>query len=96
MITFIKFYPGLLRGLRVTVLRLRNLWPSYSRSNMNLEVLVFVVGGKLKSPEKSLRSKDENQRQSQPTYDAGSGNLTRATLVGSEYMLLPLHHSLDW
>ena len=30
------------------------------------------------------RSKDENQQQTQPTYDAESGNRTRATLVGGE------------
>ena len=33
---------------------------------------------------KSSRSKDENQQQTQPTYDAESGNRTRATLVGGE------------
>ena len=27
---------------------------------------------------------DENQQQTQPTYDTGSGNRTRATLVGGE------------
>ncbi len=42
------------------------------RSNWNLEVLVFVEGGKSESPEKNHRSKDENQQQTQPTYDAGS------------------------
>ena len=30
------------------------------------------------------RSRDENQQQAQPTYDAGSGNRTRDTLVGGE------------
>ena len=33
-------------------------------------------------PEKNPRSKDENQQQTQPTYDTGTGNRTRATLVG--------------
>ena len=33
---------------------------------------------------KTSRSKDENQQQTQPTYDAKSGNRTRATLVGGE------------
>ena len=33
---------------------------------------------------KTSRSKDQNQQQTQPTYDAESGNRTRATLVGSE------------
>ena len=31
---------------------------------------------------KTSRSKDENQQQTQPTYDAEYGNQTRATLVG--------------
>ena len=31
------------------------------------------------------RSKDDNQQQTQPTYDAESGNRTGATLVGGEY-----------
>ena len=33
---------------------------------------------------KTSRSKEENQQQTQPTYDAGSGNQTRDTLVGGE------------
>ena len=33
---------------------------------------------------KTSRSKDENQQQTQPTYDAESGNQTRATLAGGE------------
>ena len=56
----------------------------YSRSNWNLEVLVFMEGGKPENLEKNPRSKDENQQQTQPTYDAGSRNRTRATLVGGE------------
>ena len=36
-------------------------------------------------PEKIFRSEDENQQQTQPTYDTESGNdRTRATLVGGE------------
>ena len=35
-------------------------------------------------PEKTPRSKDKNQQQTQPTYDAESGNQTWATLVGGE------------
>ena len=45
----------------------------------DLEVLVFVEGGKPENPDKNPRSKDENQQQTQPTYDGGSGNRTRAT-----------------
>ena len=33
---------------------------------------------------KTSRSKEENQQQIQPTYDAASGNRTRDTLVGGE------------
>ena len=54
------------------------------RSNWNLEMLVFAEGGKPEYPEKNPRSRDENQQQTQLTYDAETGNRTRATLVGSE------------
>ena len=47
-------------------------------------MLVFVEGGKPENPEKNPRSKDENQQQTQPTYDAGSRNQTQATLMGGE------------
>ena len=60
------------------------LLSTVSTSNWNLEMLVFVEGGKPENPEKNPRSRDENQQQTQPTYDAESGNRTRATLVGGE------------
>ena len=60
------------------------LLSTVSRSNWNLEMLVFVEGGKPEYPEKNPRSRDENQQQTQPTYDAETGNRTRATLVGGE------------
>ena len=41
-----------------------------SRSNWNLEMLVFAEGGKPEYPEKNSRSRDGNQQQTQPTYDA--------------------------
>ena len=44
----------------------------------------FMEGGKPENPEKNPRSKDENQQQTQPTYDNGTGNRTRATLAGGE------------
>ena len=47
-------------------------------------MLVYEEGGKPENPEKKPRSKDENQQQTQPTYDAGSVNRTRDTLVGGE------------
>ena len=40
-------------------------------------MLVFEERGKPEYPEKTSRSKDENQQQTQPTYDAESGNRTR-------------------
>ena len=46
-------------------------------------ILVFEERGKSEYPEKTSRSRVENQ-QTQPAYDAGSGNRTQATLVGGE------------
>ena len=37
-----------------------------SRSNWNLEMFVFVEGGKPEYPEKNPRSREENQQQTQP------------------------------
>ena len=55
-----------------------------SRSNWNLEVLVFEEREKPEYPErKTSKSREENQQQFQPTYDK-SGNQTWATLCGSE------------
>ena len=44
------------------------LLSTVSRSNWNLEILVFAEGGKLGYPEKSPRSRDENQQQTQNTF----------------------------
>ena len=55
-----------------------------SRSNWNLEMLVFVEGGKPENPEKNPRSGDENQQQTQLIYNVESRNRTRATLMGGE------------
>ena len=41
---------------------------------------------------KTSWSKDKNQQQTQPTYDAESGNRTRATLVGGLRGRLMLNH----
>ena len=51
---------------------------SSTDSRSNLEMLVFIEGGKPENPEKDLRSKDENQQQTQPIYDTGNGNRARA------------------
>ena len=52
-----------------------------------LEMLVFVEGEKQENQEKNPQSKDENQQQTQPTYDGGSTNLTGATLHGGRRVL---------
>ena len=44
-----------------------------SRSNWNLEILVFVEGGKPEYPEKNPWSRDEKQQQTQPTYEGVPG-----------------------
>ena len=45
----------------------------------------FLRRGENRSTRRKIsRSKDENQQQTQPTYDAETGNRTRATLVGGE------------
>ena len=38
-----------------------------------VEMLIFAEGGKLEYLEKNPRSSDENQQQTQPTYDKGKG-----------------------
>ena len=55
-----------------------------SRSNWNLEVLVFKERGKPVYPEKNSRSKGENQQQTQPTYGVDARIRTQAALGGGE------------
>ena len=51
----------------------------------------FLMRGKIWSTRrKPLGARRENQQQTQPTYDAGSGNRTQATLVGGERS--PMRH----
>ena len=52
-----------------------------SRSNWNLEALVFEERKKPEYAEKTSQSKGENQQQTQPTYGFDTGIWTRATLV---------------
>ena len=47
-------------------------------------MLGFEEGGKPESAEKFPRSKGENQQQTQSTYDTGSEDRTRDTLVVGE------------
>ena len=55
-----------------------------SRSNWNLEMLVFEERGKPEYPGENFLSREENQQQTQPTYGFESENQSRATLVGGE------------
>ena len=55
------------------------------RSNWNWECGFLRRGENRSARRKTSLSKDENQQQTQPTYDPGSGNQTRDTLVGGEY-----------
>ena len=56
----------------------------------------FSGGRKTGEPgEKPLEQGQEVQQQTQPTYDAGSGNRARATLVGRErshHCAIPVPH----
>ena len=57
------------------------------------KLLIFVEGGKLEFPDKNPRSRDENQQQTQPTYDAEyDQELNPGRIVGRQ-VLSPLHHS---
>ncbi len=64
--------------------------PTDSRLNWNLEVLVFMEGGKPENPEKNPGSKDKNQQQTQPTY--GSGPESNPGHIGGRRALSPLRH----
>ena len=47
-------------------------------------MLVFEERGKPEYPEKNLSEQSIENQQTQPTYDAGSGNRIRDTLVEGE------------
>jgi len=53
-------------------------------------MLVFMEGGKPENPEKNPRNKDNNQQQTQPTYDTGTGTRPFNYLpqAGSQAVLL--------
>ena len=51
----------------------------------NLGMLVLVEGGKPEYLEKNPWRRDENQQQTQPTYNMKSRNQTWAALVGGEW-----------
>ena len=55
------------------------------KSVLEFGVLVFIEGEKPdKNPEKTRRRKDGNQHETQPIYNARSGNRTRAIAVEIE------------
>ena len=65
----------------MVVFKLQACGAMYSRSNWNVEVLVFLQKEKkLENPDKKPRSKDEKQQPTTSTYDNGSGNKTWTTL----------------
>ena len=64
-----------------------------SRSNWNLEMLVFVEGGKPEYPEKNPPSRDKNQQQTQPTHDAERRDReSNPGHIGGRRVLSPLRH----
>ena len=53
---------------------------------IGIQKCCFLRRGENRSTQrKTSRSREENQQQTQPTYDVESGNRTRATLVEGEY-----------
>ena len=68
-------------------------------SNWNLEMLVFNIrrGENRSARGKTSRSREENQQQTRPIYDAGTGNRTQDTLVGGErshHYAIPAPHKI--
>ena len=49
---------------------------------LKIGVLVFVEGGKPENPVKNPRSKDENQKQTQPTNERRVRNRTHYVIPG--------------
>ena len=85
-------YVQLKELLKINKIRINKSTLFNEGTNWNLEMLVFVEGGKPENPEKNPLSKDQNQQQTQPTYDVESENRTRVTLVGgkcSHYCAIP-------
>ena len=49
--------------------------------DIELEFGVFKEEGKPENPEKNPRSKDENQQQTQPTYESNPGHIGEASAL---------------
>ena len=59
--------------------------------------MVFV-NGKLENPKKNPQSKDENQQQTQPTFENRSANRAQATVMGgkrSRHCTIPAPHKFE-
>ena len=54
------------------------------RIELEFGIVGFCGEGKTGVPGKNFSEQGENQQQTQPTYNAGTGNRTRATSVGGE------------
>ena len=54
------------------------------RNQIELECWFLWRGENRSTRRETFRNKDENQQQTQPTYDTESGNRTRTTLVGGK------------
>ena len=71
-----------------------------SRSNLNLEVLVFEEEGKTGGPgKKILGARTRTSKKTSPTYDAMTGNRIQATFVGGErshHCTIPARFVIDW
>ena len=77
-------------------IKVSNLRAEHRHCTEIKSMLIFEERGKPEYPEKTCLSKVENQ-QTQPTYDAGSGNQTRDTLVEGErsrHCAIPARHSV--
>ena len=66
-------------------LKLEACGDAYSWWNWNLEVLVFVKGGKLENPEKTLGTWMRANNELNPNMTQKSGNRMQDTLVGGEH-----------
>ena len=88
-----------LQGLHITVIRLTNPRPSNSRSNWNLEMLIFVKGGKPENPEKTLGARTRTNNKLNPLMTPGPGiepgpHWWEASAINTAPSLLPRMNQL--
>ena len=83
--------------LDTVVFKAGSLWGRVFLIELEFGSVGICGGRKTREPEGNPRSKDENQQQSQPKYDARSGNRARATLVRGEHSHhCPIPAPLQW